>query len=80
MALSETDSLMLRRTHVRPQSLSFTRPETSNIWLHLTNGGAAHSVYPPLCLLSPFAAEPSVVLVCQNARDRSDLFSIQASR
>jgi hypothetical protein len=26
----------------------------------LTNGGAAHSVCPPLCLLSPFAAEATV--------------------
>jgi len=70
MAASETDSLMLRRTHVRPQNLSFPRPETSNIWLHLTNGGAAHSVYPPLCLLSPFAAEPSVQMTMKIMKKR----------
>ncbi len=32
----------------------------SNIWLQLTNTGAAHSALQPLCLLSEFADEPSV--------------------
>ena len=38
----------------------FVYKEPSNFGLQLTNGGAAHGVCPPLCLLSPFAAEASV--------------------